>query len=822
VRKLTLLVAACAVLVCAPSADAAITNVFGGDLSCSPQPGAGNVRLCSGVTQTFDGVTKIDANVILPPEPASGPDGPYPTIGFYHGWGGTKIGITSQTQNWASNGYAVFSQTDRGWGNSCGAQDPSRLSDPTACLKGYNHLMDSRYEVRDAQFLISELADEGVTQPKKIGAVGGSYGGGLSMALAALRNRVMNADGSLSPWKSPGGLDMEIAAAAPEIPWTDLANSLMPNGHTLDYVADAPYLKRGRIGIEKLSFVSGLFATGLAASNYAPPGTDPDADLHRWYAEINSGEPYDSNPFAADIVDEVTSHHSSYYIDHSIPPAPLLISNGWTDDLFPPDEAIRFYNRTRTEHPGADLSLFFLSYGHQRGQNKTADTALLRDRENLWFDYYLKGEGPKPFQGVETLTQTCPNSAPSDGPFFAPSWAELAPGEIRAASAAAQTIAPTTSNPERGQSYDPISGSGACATAAASDQSGTATLRLAPAPAGGFTLMGSPTVIADINSPGPTSQLSARLLDVAADGNATLVARGVYRPEISSGTSATRQVFQLHPNGYRFAPGHVAKLELLPDDAPYDRPSNGQLPVTVSNMELRLPVLERPDGDLVKSPAPKLLPPGYALAADFLKPPPPPGDEDGDGVLDGSDNCPHDANPGQADADGDGAGDLCDADDDNDGVGDSSDACPAQAGVGANNGCPAAGGGNGGGGGVSGGGGSNGGGSSGAPGACGTAIVGSRHGDFLQGTAGGDSLVGLAGADKLRGLGGDDCLLGMRGKDDVDGGAGIDVLTGGRGRDTINAADGAPDMVNCGPGRDKAIVDAADHVAVDCERVSHA
>ena len=47
--------------------------------------------------------------------------------------------------------------------------------------------------------------------------------------------------------------------------------------------------------------------------------------------------------------------------------------------------------------------------------------------------------------------------------------------------------------------------------------------------------MGSPTIVADINSPGPTSQLAARLLDVDPDGNETLVARGLYRPEINSG-----------------------------------------------------------------------------------------------------------------------------------------------------------------------------------------------------------------------------------------------------------------------------------------------
>jgi hypothetical protein len=54
-------------------------------------------------------------------------------------------------------------------------------------------------------------------------------------------------------------------------------------------------------------------------------------------------------------------------------------------------------------------------------------------------------------------------------------------------------------------------------------------------------------------------------------------------------------VFQLHPGAWRFAAGHVPKLELLGQDAPYARPSNGQFQIRVSNLQLRLPVHERPN-----------------------------------------------------------------------------------------------------------------------------------------------------------------------------------------------------------------------------------
>jgi hypothetical protein len=154
---------------------------------------------------------------------------------------------------------------------------------------------------------------------------------------------------------------------------------------------------------------------------------------------------------------------------------------------------------------------------------------------------------------------------------------------------------------------------------------------------------------------------------------------------VNVGTDPTKQVFQLHPDAYTFAAGHTAKLELLPNDTPYGRTSNGQLPVTISNLELRLPTLEAPadlgGGIVVQTPATKVVPSGYQLARDFLTGPP--GDQDGDGVPDATDNCP--TAPGPASNNGCPA---IGADRDKDGIPDSQDQCPDTYGVASNNGCP--------------------------------------------------------------------------------------------------------------------------------------
>ena len=270
----------------------------------------------------------------------------------------------------------------------------------------------------------------------------------------------------------------------------------------------------------------------------------------------------------------------------------MLLQSGWTDDLFPPREALRVYNSLRAASPNADVALQFGDLGHARGSNKQNVDVFFNDQGNAFFGKHLRGSGAAPAPGsVTTFTQTCPQKAPGDGPFAAGSWAAIHPGAFRFGSAAPQEIASTGGNTATGQAIDPISGGGdACNTVQDEHADGTAVIQGPQSQ--GYTLLGLPTVQADVQVSAEYAQLDSRLWDLAPDGSRTLVSRGAYRLELAQ--SGQRITFQLHGNGWRFAPGHVPQLELLGKDEPYLRPSNAQFTVTVSNVVVELPTLEKP------------------------------------------------------------------------------------------------------------------------------------------------------------------------------------------------------------------------------------
>jgi hypothetical protein len=594
-----LLLAALLALVAGTGADAAtVTSVFAGRVPCVARDG---VQFCEGAigsrVESWDGVP-LDVNVTLPPADQIGP---FPLIVDLHGWGLSKAATPQSAR--ARAGYVVVSYTARGFGQSCGSAasrvtDPT-LRDPDVCAKrGWIRLADARYEAHDTQYLAGLLTDQGLVIPDRVGVTGLSYGGGQSLILAALHNRIMEPDGTLVPWKSPGGLDMTIAAAAPLIPWSDLAQALMPNGVSLDYIPDGSYGVRA--GVPKKSWEALLY--GLGATNYyAPPGADPDADLPAWHARISQGEPYDGDPLLQHALDELTSHHSAYYIDDSVPPAPLFIYNSFVDDLFPADEALRYWLKTVARYPDAEIALHLAAgFGHPRASlGDGASLQRVGQRVDDFFALHLKGDAVPPPPPIETYTQSCDGS-PVLGPFIGAHLFALRPGWVVFADDTPRTFTSTGASEEVAKQLDPLAGS-PCRTLPATDDPGAATWRLPVVTGGGYTLMGGPYIAAHGMEPhGSFAQVVGRLWDVAPDGTQTLVTHGIYRPQT---VVVDSQVFELHPNGWHFAAGHVPKLELVGQSPPYGREAGGRYWVSLSGLELGLPVVEAPDGNAV-SPFP--------------------------------------------------------------------------------------------------------------------------------------------------------------------------------------------------------------------------
>lgn len=579
------------------------------------------VRWCpanGALVPSWDG-TPLDADVTLP---ATG-SGPWPTILLLHGLGGDKSQLEPNAPQqtgvaprilpstyhysnlwFARRGYAVLSYTARGFGDSCGGGGTPAAWTQTSgpCANGFIHLADQRYEARDSQTLLGILADQGITKPTRIGVTGFSYGGGMAVQLAFLKNRIRLPDGRYAPWRSPQGRSMAIGAAYGQWQWSDLLASLLPNGRFLDFDIRTIGRTLQPLGVMVQSYIHALY--GLAASegfvaipDTGLPGTPDTADwdLTSTIEKLDAGEPY-----GADLRATLAGYRR-FHGSVGIPgrPAPLLLESGWADDIFPPTESLRAYNQVRARFPRAYVRMLLGDLGHGRDANKPRVSRAFNQAASDFFDHFLRGVGRVPATGsVLTYTTTCPASGPDappdGGPYRASSWARVHPGRWRLAHPAAQQVDSTGGNPLTGLNFDPIPqtnplGTGQpCKTIAAETSPGTAIVRRKVTR--GFTMLGLPTIRARISSTGTGGELAGRLWDVTPGGQQRLISRAVYR--LTDGQDGAL-VFQLHGNGYRFRPGHVVKLELAPSDAPYYRASNGVFSVTVTDLRVALPTLER-------------------------------------------------------------------------------------------------------------------------------------------------------------------------------------------------------------------------------------
>jgi hypothetical protein len=583
-RKIAAAVAACAAMLVPASANAAPPAPFGH--ACTPQSG---VLFCPAATldqrvASWDGVP-IDVDVTLP---ETG-DGPFPTIVMVHGLGQTKTKFESTDPNnpyhynntyFAQRGYAVVNLSERGYGDSCGT--PASRTSP-GCDRGWQHLDDQAFEAHDIQYLLGLLVDQGITRSNAIGVTGVSYGGGMTNILAYLKNRIRTPDGALIKWTSPNGTPLQINAAWSRWGWADLTYSLLPNGRFLD----SNKWKLGQavrpIGIKKQSFVDGFYV--VAASNFvAPVGVDPNAALTEAKNATDKGEPYGT---ALQLVGGLLSSRKSAAGLFGSTPSPLLVQNGWTDDIFPAPEALMIYNDTNHGQKGP-VSLQLGDLGHGRAANKANQEQYFNNQGSAFFDAYLKKQGRPPAAGsVTAFTQTCPKASPAAGPYTAATWAKIHPGKFGFGGAKAKRVTSAGGDPAAAKLFDSILGGDPCPTTPAGKGRGTAVYSTKVKK--GFTMIGMPLVTTTIKTKGKGGELAARLYDVSGRQE-RLITRGQYRLLDNQKGQIT---FELNGNAYKFAKGHQVRLELLGQDPNYLRPSSDKFSVSVSKLSLTLPTRER-------------------------------------------------------------------------------------------------------------------------------------------------------------------------------------------------------------------------------------
>ena len=173
-----------------PTAAVAATTVKNGCFTSVPDPGATeNVQICYS---------------LFKPSGASS-DRKVPMLVHSHGWGGSRTKDPASFQRFVDAGYGVISFDQRGWGES----------------GGHAYVENPRVEGHDVRRLVDLVSGLGWVRKDapgdpRMGAIGGSYGGGYQFLAAFEELRL-------------GGKPV-FDALAPEITWNDLSRSLAPDG----------------------------------------------------------------------------------------------------------------------------------------------------------------------------------------------------------------------------------------------------------------------------------------------------------------------------------------------------------------------------------------------------------------------------------------------------------------------------------------------------------------------------------------------------------------------------------------------------------------
>ncbi|HWP41739.1 MAG TPA: CocE/NonD family hydrolase, partial [Blastocatellia bacterium] len=266
-----------------------------------------------------------------------------PAAIYIHGWGGRRLmGSDNLAYYIASAGYIVLSYTARGFG---GGESGGRVT-----LAGPD-------EINDLKHVIDWLTNDPdrVIGPRvgKIGVLGGSYGGGHSFQIAN---------------------DPRVSAVIPLVGWTDLEQSLYPNG-AINY----------KIGLAE-------FYGGLDLAVGSPPFYNYDRLQFEMFDAAAEGR------LPSDEVRQLLAERSIARLDENgrltlkqsrQPTVPTFIIQSWDDYLFPATQVLDVYSQI-----SAPKQIYLGRTGHPPGGHSYSGEEVYIGVQALrWFDHHLRGIG---------------------------------------------------------------------------------------------------------------------------------------------------------------------------------------------------------------------------------------------------------------------------------------------------------------------------------------------------------------------------------------------------------------------------------------------
>jgi ABC-2 type transport system ATP-binding protein len=235
---------------------------------------------------------------------------PVPMIMHSHGWGGSRTTDAASFRAFTSSGYGVLSFDQRGFGDSGGR---ARVEAPA--FEG----VDVRRLVR----LVSRLRWVQQDRPgdPRLGAIGGSYGGGYQFVGAFELLRV----------KGRPVFD----ALAPEITWNDVSDSLAPEG------------------VVRTEWAAALTAAALPTDALPP-------SVYKAFVEgvVTGAWPDGSVPGTEDLVSFFRRNGPKWHVSNGRRlDIPVLFGQGTTDGLFPLEQGLTNW-RTALTRSARQRSMF--------------------------------------------------------------------------------------------------------------------------------------------------------------------------------------------------------------------------------------------------------------------------------------------------------------------------------------------------------------------------------------------------------------------------------------------------------------------------------